>query len=60
MIGNKFASKKMKVTLLMSVSFQLNIVAPLRVYFLILSYYICFKVYQDIFKKLTLSSLYIC
>lgn len=39
----------MKVTLLMSVSFQLNIVAPLRVYFLILSYYICFKVYQDIF-----------
>lgn len=50
----------MKVTLLMSVSFQLNIVAPLRVYFLILSYYICFKVYQDNFKKLTLSSLYIC
>lgn len=43
--------KKMKVTLLMSVSFQLNIVAPLRVYFLILSYYICFKVYQDIFLK---------
>lgn len=51
MIGNKFASKKMKVTLLMSVSFQLNIVAPLRVHFLILSYYICFKVYQDIFFK---------
>lgn len=38
----------MKVTLLMSISFQLNIVAPLRVFFLILSYYICFKVYQDI------------